>query len=84
MAAMKYQLPAMLAVQSVKTVCTLASVMPSSSASSWPGVRLADVTVPVANPEAFIGWLLSFDDNAELIAPPELRQRLIDRVREGR
>ena len=43
-----------------------------------------DVTVPVANPEAFIGWLLSFDDNAELIAPPELRQRLIDRVREGR
>jgi proteasome accessory factor B len=42
-----------------------------------------DAEIPVANPEAFIGWLLSFDDNAELIAPPELRQRLIDRVREG-
>jgi proteasome accessory factor B len=42
-----------------------------------------DAEIPVANPEAFIGWLLSFDDNAELIAPPELRQRLIDRVGEG-
>lgn len=43
-----------------------------------------EASIPVANPEAFIGWLLSFDDNAELLAPPELRQRLIDRVREGR
>jgi proteasome accessory factor B len=43
-----------------------------------------EAMIPVANPEAFIGWLLSFDDNAELLEPPELRQRLIDRVREGR
>ena len=43
-----------------------------------------DATIPVANPEAFIGWLLSFDDNAELLGPHHLRQRLIDRVREGR
>ena len=43
-----------------------------------------EASLPVANPEAFIGWLLSFDDNAELLAPPELRQRLIDRVRESR
>lgn len=42
-----------------------------------------DAEIPVANPEAFIGWLLSFDDSAELVAPQELRQRLIDRVREG-
>lgn len=42
-----------------------------------------DAEIPVANPEAFIGWLLSFDDNAELVAPPDLRRRLIDRVREG-
>lgn len=42
-----------------------------------------EAVVPVANPEAFIGWLLSFDDKAEIVAPPELRQRLIDRVAEG-
>lgn len=41
-------------------------------------------SLPVANPEAFIGWLLSFDDSAELLEPPELRQRLIDRVGDGR
>lgn len=41
------------------------------------------VTMPVANPDAFIGWLLSFDDNAELLEPQELRQRLVDRVRVG-
>jgi proteasome accessory factor B len=41
------------------------------------------VELPVANPEAFIGWLLSFDDAAELVAPPELRERLVARLREG-
>jgi predicted DNA-binding transcriptional regulator YafY len=40
-------------------------------------------TIPVANPEAFLGWLLSFDDKAELLSPPELRSRLIARVEEG-
>lgn len=40
--------------------------------------------LPVANPEAFIGWLLSFDDKAELVGPADLRKRLIDRVAEGR
>ena len=35
----------------------------------------------VANPEAFIGWILSFDDHAEVVEPEELRQRTIDRVR---
>ena len=43
-----------------------------------------EASIPVANAEAFIGWLLSFDDNAELLEPAELRQRLIDRVGEGR
>lgn len=38
--------------------------------------------IPVANPEAFIGWLLSFDDGAELVEPPELRLQLLDLVRE--
>ena len=42
-----------------------------------------EATIPVANPEAFIGWILSFDDRAELLGPPELRRRLIARVEEG-
>jgi predicted DNA-binding transcriptional regulator YafY len=37
--------------------------------------------MPVANPEAFIGWLLSFGDKAELLEPVELRERLVERVR---
>lgn len=40
-----------------------------------------EVTLTVANTEAFIGWLLAFEDAAEVLAPPEMRQRLIDRVR---
>jgi predicted DNA-binding transcriptional regulator YafY len=36
--------------------------------------------IPVANPEAFIGWVLGFDDGAEIIAPPELREGLLARV----
>ena len=37
-------------------------------------------TLQVANPEAFIGWILAFDDQAEVLEPPELRARLLDRV----
>jgi predicted DNA-binding transcriptional regulator YafY len=40
-------------------------------------------TIRVANTEAFIGWLLSFDHKAELLEPPGLRRRLIERVRDG-
>jgi predicted DNA-binding transcriptional regulator YafY len=39
--------------------------------------------IPVANPEAFIGWLISFDDKAELVGPPELRMRFLSRIREA-
>jgi predicted DNA-binding transcriptional regulator YafY len=42
-----------------------------------------DIELPVANPEAFIGWVLAFDEAAELLGPPELRRRLIARVAEG-
>ena len=35
----------------------------------------------VANPEAFIGWVLSFDAHAEIVAPKELRDRLLEKVR---
>ena len=39
-----------------------------------------EVTLQVANPEAFIGWLLAFEDGAEVLGPPQLRDRLVDRV----
>jgi predicted DNA-binding transcriptional regulator YafY len=35
----------------------------------------------VANPEAFIGWIISFEDGAKVVDPPELRDRLVARVR---
>ena len=34
----------------------------------------------IATPEAFIGWLITFDDKAELIEPEELRARFVARV----
>jgi predicted DNA-binding transcriptional regulator YafY len=39
-----------------------------------------EATLPVANPEAFIGWLLGFDEHAELLTPADLRSRLVARV----
>lgn len=42
------------------------------------GVR---ARLTVANPEAFVGWILGFDDKAEVVEPAELRQMIIDRVR---
>jgi predicted DNA-binding transcriptional regulator YafY len=35
----------------------------------------------VANQEAFVGWILSFEDGAEVISPQSLRDHLIARVR---
>jgi proteasome accessory factor B len=40
-----------------------------------------EATIPVANPDAFIGWILSFEDKAEILEPPELREALVERVR---
>lgn len=40
-----------------------------------------EVTVPVANREAFIGWVLSFGEGAEVLEPEELRQAVIRRVK---
>jgi predicted DNA-binding transcriptional regulator YafY len=39
-----------------------------------------EADLAVRNPEALIGWLLAFDEHAELLEPPELRRRLIERV----
>jgi predicted DNA-binding transcriptional regulator YafY len=39
-----------------------------------------EATVQVANVDAFIGWMLGFEDKAEIVAPEKLRQALIERV----
>ena len=58
-AAMKNQLPAIFTEKSPNTVSTLASVMPNSRASSWPGNRFAEKPPETpANAAAIpaIGW----------------------------
>ncbi len=57
----------------------------------WAARRLDDVTVSpgqpleveleVSNPDAFIGWVLTFGPRARLLSPPELVHRLVERVR---
>ncbi len=37
--------------------------------------------IPVANVDAFIGWMIGFEDAAEVVAPPQVRERLIAQVR---
>jgi len=38
------------------------------------------VDLPVANTDAFIGWLLSFDDSAVVLEPQQLRRQFVERV----
>lgn len=38
------------------------------------------VTIPVSNRDAFIGWILSFGPSAEVMSPPELRSEILARV----
>ena len=40
-----------------------------------------EARIQVANPAAFIGWLLAFEDHAEIIGPEELRSQLLQLVR---
>jgi predicted DNA-binding transcriptional regulator YafY len=42
-----------------------------------------EARIHVANPAAFIGWLLAFEDQAEIISPESLRSQLLDLVRGG-
>lgn len=37
-------------------------------------------TVPVANRDAFVGWILSFGESAEVLTPAELREEIRSRV----
>jgi proteasome accessory factor B len=39
-----------------------------------------EAVFPVASPAAFIGWIIGFEDAAEIVAPVELRQRFIDHL----
>lgn len=40
-------------------------------------------TMSVANRDAFVGWVLSFGDSAEVLEPAELREAVASRVRES-
>ncbi len=40
-------------------------------------------TVPVANRDAFVGWVLSFGASAEVLEPPEMREAVASRVTEA-
>ncbi len=42
-----------------------------------------EARIHVANPAAFVGWLLAFEDRAEIIGPDLLRSQLLDLVRGG-
>lgn len=46
-----------------------------------PDGSALETEVPVANRDAFIGWVLSFAESAEVLGPVELRQELRDRVK---
>jgi proteasome accessory factor B len=37
--------------------------------------------IPVANQDAFVGWVLSFGVGAEVLSPAELRDAVVDRVK---
>jgi len=45
-----------------------------------PRVGELEVVLPVANRDAFIGWVLGFGPDAEVLAPDELRRQVLARV----
>lgn len=47
-------------------------------ADTDPGTT--EVELSVNHLDAFLGWVLSFGDQAEVVGPPEVRQALVDRV----
>jgi proteasome accessory factor B len=40
-----------------------------------------DATLKVANVDAFVGWMITFEAAAEILGPDELRRAMVDRVR---
>ena len=45
-----------------------------------PSDGALEVELPVANRDAFIGWVLGFGPDAEVLAPEQLRQEVLARV----
>jgi len=39
---------------------------------------------PVANPDALIGWMIGFEDHAEILGPEEVRARMLDHLEGSR
>lgn len=59
----------------------------SVAASQVPGTEIADgaddfvdLKVPVRQDGAFIGWVLGFDDAAEIVEPAHLRSKLLEHI----
>jgi predicted DNA-binding transcriptional regulator YafY len=42
-----------------------------------------EAVIPVANPGAFLGWLVGFEASVELLGPAELRERFLTLIRAG-
>ncbi len=40
-----------------------------------------EVEIPVSNWDAFVGWILSFGDSAEVLEPADLRSEIVSRVK---
>jgi len=40
-----------------------------------------EAIIPVANVDAFVGWVLSFGEGAEVLGPPLLRSAVVERIR---
>jgi predicted DNA-binding transcriptional regulator YafY len=39
-----------------------------------------EAVIPVAAIDPFLGWMIGFEDAAEIIAPPELRGRMVELI----
>lgn len=55
--------------------------LPSSAAITEEADGSLVATLRVANPDSFVGWLLGFVDQAEVLEPPELRRLVVARVK---
>ena len=60
----------------------LRQIPPSAQVLELPDGAL-EVRLAVANVDALIGWVLGFEDKAEIVSPVEIREALVARVRDG-
>ena len=57
--------------------------LPSSARIKEEADGSVVATLRVANPDSFVGWLLGFVDEAEVLEPAELRSLVVNRVQAG-